>query len=371
MPVSGRWFPGTSKPLPVEGGLKARSARGAIGQTWWSGRFIAVLESIIVGGRLGRGRNYARRGQVISLDVGPGMVSALVQGSMFQPYRVRVGLTAFGKPEWARLERALADSAWYSAKLLAGEMPEDIEEVFGQVGLALFPASSAELAMECSCPDWQVPCKHIAAVFYLLAEAFDDDPFAILAWRGRDREELLANLHVLRAAMSSAAGPGAEAGSGSVASGGSAAGGSSAAGPPAGVPLADCLSSYFAMPAPLPVTRPAATSSAALLDQLPEVTIVVRGRPLLDLLHPAYLAFGERPEMLTEVPAGPPGPSGVPAEPPEPSGLSAEASGVSGEPPGPSGVPAEPPEPSGVPAEASGVSGEPSGPSAEADIGDP
>ncbi len=293
------WWSESSRPLPVEGGLKARSTRGAIGQSWWSGRFIAVLESLIVGGRLQRGRNYARRGQVISLDVEPGMVSALVQGSRFQPYRVRVGLTAFGKPEWARLERALAESAWYSAKLLAGEMPEDIEEVFGQLGLALFPASSAELAMECSCPDWQVPCKHIAAVFYLLAEAFDADPFAILAWRGREREELLANLHALRAS-SAAAGSGSPAGPDSVAGArpgagpGSAAGPASVAGPPAGVPLADCLDSYFALPAPLPTTSPAATSSAALLDQLPEVTIAVRGRPLTELLLPAYLAFGEQ-----------------------------------------------------------------------------
>ena len=281
------WFGESSRPLPVEGGLKARSTRGAIGRTWWSGRFIAVLESIIVGGRLERGRNYARRGQVISLDVAAGMVSALVQGSRFQPYRVRVGLTAFGRPEWARLERALAESAWYSAKLLAGEMPEDIEDVFGQLGLALFPASSGELAMECSCPDWQVPCKHIAAVFYLLAETFDGDPFAILAWRGRGREELLANLHALRAAGTRpGAAPPAQAGPDSV------------AGPPAGVPLADCLGSYFAAPAPLPVTSPATTSSAALLDQLPEVTIVVRGQPLTELLLPAYLCFGDRAAAL-------------------------------------------------------------------------
>ena len=289
------WWSESSRPLPVEGGLKARSTRGAIGRSWWSGRFIAVLESIIVGGRLQRGRNYARRGQVISLDVAPGMVSALVQGSRFQPSRVRVGLTAFGKPEWARLEQALAESAWYSAKLLAGEMPEDIEEVFGQLGLALFPASSAELAMECSCPDWQVPCKHIAAVFYLLAETFDDDPFAILAWRGREREELLANLHTLRAAPSgSPAGSDSVAGARSGAGPGSAAGPASAAGPPAGAPLADCLDSYFALPVPLPTTSPAATSSAALLDQLPEVTIAVRGHPLTELLLPAYVAFGEQ-----------------------------------------------------------------------------
>ena len=312
------WFGGSSRPLPVEGGLKARSTRGAIGRTWWSGRFISVLESIIVGGRLERGRNYARRGQVISLDVAAGMVSALVQGSRVQPYRVRVGLTAFGEPEWARLERSLAESAWYSAKLLAGEMPEDIEDVFEHVGLALFPASSVELAMQCSCPDWQVPCKHIAAVFYLLAETFDDDPFAILAWRGRDREELLANLHALRGAGASSgagAGPAADPGSGADAS--SAGRRSFADLGPAGAPLADCLGSYFAAPAPLPVTSPAATSSAALLDQLPPVNIMVRGRSLTELLLPAYLAFGERAaDSASPYPAAPPSASPYPAAPP-------------------------------------------------------
>jgi uncharacterized Zn finger protein len=283
----------------VEGGLKARSTRGAIGRTWWSGRFIAVLESIIVGGRLERGRNYARRGQVISLEVAAGMVSALVQGSRVQPYRVRVGLTAFGKPEWARLERSLAESAWYSAKLLAGEMPEDIEDVFEQLGLALFPASSAELAMQCSCPDFQVPCKHIAAVFYLLAETFDEDPFAILAWRGRAREDLLANLHALRGA--SASSPADQV----------------LSGPAMGAPLADCLDAYFAAPAPLPMTTPAATSSAALLDQLPPVSIVVRGRSLTELLLPVYTAFGEQPAgPASPDPAAPRSVSSYPATPP-------------------------------------------------------
>jgi uncharacterized Zn finger protein len=252
----------------VDGGLKARSTRGAIGQTWWSGRFIAVLEAIIVGGRLGRGRNYARRGQVISMDVAPGMVSALVQGSRVQPYRVRIGLAAFGAPEWAAAERALSASAWYTAKLLAGEMPEDIEEVFAGLGLALFPASAAELSMYCSCPDWEVPCKHIAAVFYLLAEAFDDDPFSILAWRGRGREEFLAGLDAARG------------------------GAPAARDDPGGVPLADCLGSYFAPAAPLPVTSPPAASSASVLDQVPPLALAVRGQPLTGLLRPAYAAFG-------------------------------------------------------------------------------
>jgi uncharacterized Zn finger protein len=276
----GPWWPPASRPRAVEGGLKARSTRGAIAQTWWSGRFIAVLESIIVGGRLQRGRNYARRGQVLSMDVTAGLVSALVQGSRVQPYRVRIGLDAFGQPEWAAAERALAGSAWYSAKLLAGEMPEDIEDVFAELGLALFPVSAAELSMYCSCPDWQVPCKHIAAVFYLLAEAFDDDPFRILAWRGREREELLVGLHAARGVLT----PGQAVPAGSPA----------AAGAPAtaGAALADCLGSFFALPAPLPVTSPPAASSVSILDQLPELRLAVRGRPLPELLHPAYAAFG-------------------------------------------------------------------------------
>ncbi len=269
--MNSSWYPPPSRPRAVEGGLKARSTRGAIGQTWWSCRFIAVLEDIGLGNRLQRGRSYARKGQVISLDVAAGMVSALVQGSRSRPYRVRVGIAAFGKPEWAKLERALADNAWYAAKLLAGEMPEDVEEVFGRLGLSLFPAAASELSMDCSCPDWEVPCKHIAAVFYLLAEAFDEDPFSILAWRGREREALLANLHAARAEGTTAADYGEQ----------------------TGVPLADRLDAYFVMQAPMPVTNPPVTSSAAVLDQLPAAGVTVAGRPLTELLRPAYERFGE------------------------------------------------------------------------------
>jgi uncharacterized Zn finger protein len=261
------WYPPPSRPRPVEDGLKARTARGAIGQTWWSGRFVAVLEDIGLGSRLQRGRSYARKGQVISLDVDAGAVTARVQGSRSRPYRVRIGITAFGKPEWAKLERALAGSAWYSAKLLAGEMPEDIEEIFAGQGLSLFPATSGELSMDCSCPDWEVPCKHIAAVFYLLAESFDDDPFAILAWRGREREDLLANLRAARSDDRSAADSAER----------------------AGTPLADCLDSFFRMQDE--ITLPPAAAGGSVLGQLPPVAVTVRGQALTDLLEPAYLAF--------------------------------------------------------------------------------
>ena len=88
-----------------------------------------------------------------------------------------------------------------SAKLLAGEVPPELEEIFDSAGAPLFPTSAGDLDQHCSCPDWGVPCKHIAAVFYLLAEAFDADPFLILLLRGRGRDELLARLRELRSGV--------------------------------------------------------------------------------------------------------------------------------------------------------------------------
>ena len=267
--MSSNWYPPPARPRPVDDGIKARSQRGEIGQSWWSGRFVQVLESIGVGGRLQRGRNYARRGQVLTFTVEPGMVAAQVQGSRARPYRVRINIAAYGKPAWSRLERALADDAWYTARLLAGEMPEDIEDVFADLGLSLFPGSADELSLDCSCPDHEVPCKHIAAVFYLLAEAFDDDPFTILAWRGRERDDLLANVGAARADGPPAADLAGD----------------------AAPPLEASLDSFFALQAAIPTTSPATTPSTAILDQLPPLG-AIRGRALADLLRPAYLALG-------------------------------------------------------------------------------
>ncbi|HEY7011711.1 MAG TPA: SWIM zinc finger family protein [Streptosporangiaceae bacterium] len=193
-----RWWgadwPG--RPVRVEGGIRARSKRGAIGEQWWSRRFIDVLESFGMSGRLARGRNYARRGQVLGFEISCGYVTAQVQGSRPKPYRVRIQVTPLTTPQWRRVEQALAGQALFRAKLLAGEMPREIEEVFADCGTPLFPRTVRDLEMSCSCPDWEVPCKHLAAVCYVLAEAFDIDPFGILAWRGRGREELLAALRL-------------------------------------------------------------------------------------------------------------------------------------------------------------------------------
>src|SRR6266699_134252 len=191
-----------SRPIKVEGGIKTRSEHGAIGSTWWSKRWISVLESFNMGARLTRGRSYARQGQVLSIDVQPGLVKARVQGSRPRPYNVEIHLKPLSDQDWDKVTDAMADQALFAAKLLAGEMPTNIEEAFSAVQLSLFPTAARELETDCSCRDWANPCKHIAAVYYLLAERFDEDPFLIFKLRGRTKEQIIAVLREKRAATS-------------------------------------------------------------------------------------------------------------------------------------------------------------------------
>jgi len=194
-----------SKPREVKGGIRARSRRGAFAQSWWARRWIAVLEGFELGGRLQRARSYARRGQVVSILIERGRVDAVVQGSRPDPYLVTIETRTLVPEEWRRLAAALNREARFAAQLLAGEMPADVEEAFRLAGLSLFPAQKEDLRTSCSCPDWSNPCKHIAAVYYLLGEEFDRDPFLIFRLRGLDRDELV--LLLARAAATAPARP--------------------------------------------------------------------------------------------------------------------------------------------------------------------
>jgi len=186
------WGYHPSRPKEAKHGIKAKTSRGAFGTTWWAKRWIAVLESFDIGARLGRGRSYARSGQVTEVRIQRGEVHAKVQGSRPRPYDVVIRLQPFSEKERQALGKALGREALFAAKLLAGEMPEGIEDLFAKAGASLFPGKSRDLKTECSCPDWSNPCKHVAAVYYLLAEEFDRDPFLLLQLRGLTREELPA-----------------------------------------------------------------------------------------------------------------------------------------------------------------------------------
>ena len=188
----GWWYDDYPKPKPRKpaDGIKAQSKK--FGQTWWASKWLAALERLMDSGRLSRGRSYARSGQVLNLDIKPGRVDAQVQGSAPRPYKVQIEIKPLSEKEWNRVADAMAEQAIFAAKLLAGEMPQNIEEAFAAAKVNLFPTSSGDLDTDCSCPDWSNPCKHIAAVYYLLGEQFDGDPFLLFRLRGKSKDEIMS-----------------------------------------------------------------------------------------------------------------------------------------------------------------------------------
>ena len=161
--------------------------------------FLGTFESLRMGPTFARGRRDERAGHVRSLTISSSLVVALVRGPDDpRAFRSRIAVRAFGAADWARVEDALAAEARYTASLLAGRMPPGIAEVFGAAGLTLVPLSLDEVAMDCTCERWPMPCIHLAATTYALVRSFEEDPFGVFAWRGRTRDELLTHLRDLR-----------------------------------------------------------------------------------------------------------------------------------------------------------------------------
>lgn len=166
---------------------------------WWVERWLELLDSYRFKKRLERARRYANEGNVLSIEFQGPRVIAKVKGSDDEPYEVTMSLTPFSKEDWNYIIESLSKKALYSAQLLAGEMPTDIEQVFTAGGLSLFPFTLSEVHSRCTCLDKANPCKHIGAVYYQLADRFSEDPFVIFQLRGRTKTQILESLRQLRA----------------------------------------------------------------------------------------------------------------------------------------------------------------------------
>lgn len=169
------------------------------GATWWGRAWVRALEgrARLDTSRLPRGRSYARENRVADLTVGPGGVHARVQGRQRAPYDVRLGVREFTTDEWDALVGAIAGRAGHAAALFAGELQPEIVEDAASVGVDLLP-DAGELTPSCTCPDWADPCKHAAAVCYLVADVLDDDPFELFHLRGKTRRQLLGSVRAAR-----------------------------------------------------------------------------------------------------------------------------------------------------------------------------
>ena len=254
-----------SKPIRTEDGIATSKQRGTMADSWWSQRLVELLASYGLGTRMQRGRRYARQGQLVSFDVQPGQIVAQVQGSRRTPYVVTVAAAALADAQWSDVETAMHARVAFVARLLAGEVPPELEAVFDDAGVRLLPGRWADVRASCSCPDWENPCKHIAAVLYVFADRLDDDPWLLLTWRGRTREQLLGHLGAGESTGSAIAPwwplvPGAR----------------------LPEPPIEADVSLAAEPPP---------DSAAALARCEPLDVEVRGVPVAELLRPAYQAL--------------------------------------------------------------------------------
>jgi uncharacterized Zn finger protein len=172
------------------------------GRTWWGQRFLQALERLTSPARLARGRAYATNGRIVDYGIERGTVKAQVRGSVNAYYGVdeeplydtRIKIRQIDPGDWASVIARIASRADLLVKLLQGEMPDQIEDVFASEGLPLLPQSKDEFQTSCSCPDWENPCKHVAGVYYVLARDLDRDPFVLFSLRGLPRKALQAEL---------------------------------------------------------------------------------------------------------------------------------------------------------------------------------
>ncbi|MEH2200074.1 SWIM zinc finger family protein [Nostoc sp.] len=167
---------------------------------WWSQQWLDLLDSYRFKKRLERARNYARQGNVLSIEFKGAKVLARVQGSEVEPYKVSLSLEPFSDEQWGYVIETMSQRAIFAAKLLAGEMPQNIEEVFTANGLSIFPFTLGDVQSKCSCPDKANPCKHIGALYYQLGDRFSEDPFVLFQLRGRTKEQIISDLRQLRSA---------------------------------------------------------------------------------------------------------------------------------------------------------------------------
>jgi uncharacterized Zn finger protein len=190
------------KPRKVRGGVKLSDSAAAFERSWAAQRWIRLVEETAPGDAMVAGLEYANQGQTRALSIESGVVRATIQGTIIAAYKTSLTLPAFSFEDAERAVAAMVDQAVFAAKLLAGELPPAIEDVFKPLGLRLFP-EPGEINPSCTCRDprsqrnW---CKHACCAAYLVAEHLANDPFVTFTLRGLPRDELLERLRQRRAA---------------------------------------------------------------------------------------------------------------------------------------------------------------------------
>jgi uncharacterized Zn finger protein/superfamily II DNA or RNA helicase len=163
----------------------------AFAKTSWGDAWLDALRQLDHNNRLPRGRSYATQGRVKDVKIRDGLLEARVKGQRSSAYRINLSLEPFTADQVETINRLIGENPAFAAELTMGKLPPDLPFLFTHHGIQLFPGSWHEIEASCSCPDWANPCKHLAAVFYVLAQEIDIDPFILFSLRGLSKEELM------------------------------------------------------------------------------------------------------------------------------------------------------------------------------------
>ena len=204
-----RYWDTTNYPQPTEEELKTNAKATAkkaakkgkelhpiiisgrnIAKSWWGKAWCDNLERYAdYDTRLPRGRRYVKTGAVVDIQINKGKILARVQGTRKTPYKVEIRISPLSEQQIERITGRCGTKVESLAKLLSGDFPTDLKEVFiGEDGL--FP-KSREISFNCSCPDWAVMCKHVAAVLYGVGARLDEDPLLFFSLRGVDTDRFV------------------------------------------------------------------------------------------------------------------------------------------------------------------------------------
>jgi uncharacterized Zn finger protein/superfamily II DNA or RNA helicase len=172
------------RPAPA---ARAGSYRRKYGTTWWGKEFLEALQRADNSGRLSRGKTYANKGLVLNISTdGPGKISATVQGSMPQPYHISLDWKPWTESQAKAILAKITSNAAILGQLLAGQLPNSLVKLLAADNMSIFPEDFQDLGVDCDCPDWSTPCKHQAALLYVIAADIDGDPFQLFKLRGLD-----------------------------------------------------------------------------------------------------------------------------------------------------------------------------------------
>lgn len=183
--------PRRRRPRSKEYGIKIRTKKGDIGTSWLAENWTDLIYNSGSGDTFVPGRTYARKGQVLQVDVQRGHVHGIVQGAPVLPHKTSIKIEIPDYDYAKNIAMVCRQRPVLAAKILSGEMTEKMASEMSEAGVADVFSPSWIIETSCTCHAWYSVCKHVMAISHVLAEEIDYDSFWYWRILGVDRHHIL------------------------------------------------------------------------------------------------------------------------------------------------------------------------------------